>query len=83
MLDQLQHLDRKCCPVYNVYEHCLSLIRWSRNYTSHDVPLVQHAFAGALASIAATVTYAPIDRLKSLRQVETKKVFLLNFSVNH
>ena len=58
--------------LFITYEHCLSLIRWSRNYTSRDVPLVQHAFAGALASIAATVTYAPIDRLKSLRQVESE-----------
>lgn len=56
--------------LFLVYEHCLSLIRWSNSYSSNDVSLIHHSFAGALSSVAATVTYAPVDRVKSLMQVE-------------
>ena len=42
------------------------------------MPLVQHAFAGALASIAATVTYAPIDKHKKV-----SSVFCIKFVNNY
>ena len=53
------------------YDSCLDAIRWiSGKKESEHVPLFLHACAGSVASVPATFTCAPVDRIKSVMQVQ-------------
>jgi solute carrier family 25 ornithine transporter 2/15 len=57
--------------LFLVYEHCLSFIKsWTNTRSKDDISWLHHAAAGSIASVAASLSYAPIDRVKSLIQVE-------------
>ena len=57
--------------LFLVYEYSVNLVKWVTNTkTEKELPTVYHATAGAVACIPATLTYAPMDRVKSLMQVQ-------------
>ena len=53
------------------YDSCLSAVKWLSGKADHkEVPLFVHACAGSVASVPATLAYAPVDRIKSVMQVQ-------------
>ena len=53
------------------YDSCLNAVKWLSGKTDHkQVPLFVHASAGSVASVPATLAYAPVDRIKSVMQVQ-------------